>query len=269
MSWTPNEEQRAAIDARGRVFVSAGAGPARPLSSSSASSRPCATGARRRVDPRHHLHEAGGRRAAGAHSCRAPAPRPRRPGPEPRRRLHLDDPRLLQPAAEGVSVRSRSRPTVPRAGRRAGLRPLERGLRRGARCVLQPGRRGARATADHLRRARLAADDHRDLRDAPLGRPRPRPRARRSPPIGERLEELREAARCLVEDDSATELQRGSAAALLNAVSGKPRADDLLDLSAHRARGERSASFEEAVSPSSRRPSTSSRCATGISSSSS
>ena len=26
MSWTPNEEQRAAIDARGRVFVSAGAG---------------------------------------------------------------------------------------------------------------------------------------------------------------------------------------------------------------------------------------------------
>ena len=26
MSWTPNKEQRAAIDARGRVFVSAGAG---------------------------------------------------------------------------------------------------------------------------------------------------------------------------------------------------------------------------------------------------
>ena len=80
-----------------------------------------------------------------------------------------------------------------------------------------------------------------------------------SPPIGERLEELREAARCLVEDGgSATELQRGSAAAL-NAVSGEPRADDLLDLSAHRARGERSASFEEARVAIGRRRSTSSR----------
>src|ERR687895_2435748 len=65
-------------------------------------------------------------------------------------------------------------------------------------------------------------------------------------PLEERLEGLREAARCLAEDVSATELQRGSASALLHSVGGEPRADDLLDLTAHRARGERAASYEEA-----------------------
>jgi ATP-dependent helicase/nuclease subunit A len=66
------------------------------------------------------------------------------------------------------------------------------------------------------------------------------------PALAERVEELRTAAGCLADDAAATELQRASAAALLEAVSGDPRPDDLLDLKAHRASGERAASYEEA-----------------------
>ena len=66
------------------------------------------------------------------------------------------------------------------------------------------------------------------------------------PALQDRLEELRTAARSLADDPAATDLQRGSAAALLVAVSGEPRPDDLLDLKAHRASGERAASYEEA-----------------------
>jgi len=47
-----NPEQQRAIDARGLVFVSAGAAPARRRSSSSVSPAQCATRDRRRVDPR-------------------------------------------------------------------------------------------------------------------------------------------------------------------------------------------------------------------------
>jgi len=64
--------------------------------------------------------------------------------------------------------------------------------------------------------------------------------------LPERLEELRTAARCLVDDRAATDLQRASAGALLELVSSDPRPDDLLDLKAHRASGERAASYEEA-----------------------
>jgi ATP-dependent helicase/nuclease subunit A len=66
------------------------------------------------------------------------------------------------------------------------------------------------------------------------------------PALEERVEELRVAARCLAEDVSATELQRSSAAALLELVSGEARPEALLDLKAHRASGERAASYEEA-----------------------
>jgi ATP-dependent exoDNAse (exonuclease V) beta subunit len=66
------------------------------------------------------------------------------------------------------------------------------------------------------------------------------------PELGERLEALREAARCLADDASASELQRANAARLLEVAAGEPRPEDLLDLSAHRAHGERGASYEEA-----------------------
>src|SRR5215212_3339869 len=67
-----------------------------------------------------------------------------------------------------------------------------------------------------------------------------------SPAVAERLEELRRAARCLADDASATDLQRASASALLEALAGEPGPDDLLDLKAHRASGERAATYEEA-----------------------
>jgi ATP-dependent helicase/nuclease subunit A len=66
------------------------------------------------------------------------------------------------------------------------------------------------------------------------------------PPLPERLEQLRVAARCLAEDAEATELARASAARLLELVAGDPLPERVLDLTAHRARGERAATYEEA-----------------------
>src|SRR5918911_2974256 len=61
--------------------------------------------------------------------------------------------------------------------------------------------------------------------------------------LEERLAELREAARCLADDEAATELQRGSAVQALD-LDAAPEA--LIDLRALRASGERAATFEEA-----------------------
>ena len=66
------------------------------------------------------------------------------------------------------------------------------------------------------------------------------------PGLEERIEELREAARCLVDDVKATELQRGSAAQALELVAPGAIPERLLDLGDVRARGERAASYEEA-----------------------
>jgi ATP-dependent exoDNAse (exonuclease V) beta subunit len=66
------------------------------------------------------------------------------------------------------------------------------------------------------------------------------------PPLADRIAELREAARCLAEDEAATESQRAAAASLLELAEAAPRAEQLLDLGEHRARGERAASYEEA-----------------------
>jgi ATP-dependent helicase/nuclease subunit A len=66
-------------------------------------------------------------------------------------------------------------------------------------------------------------------------------------PLSERVDSLREASRCLAADTSATELQRANAAAMLDLLAGSPSPDRLLDLSAHKVRGsERTASYEEA-----------------------
>jgi ATP-dependent helicase/nuclease subunit A len=63
------------------------------------------------------------------------------------------------------------------------------------------------------------------------------------PGLAERLEQLHDAAACLVRDTDATELQRSAAASALELDS---RPDALVDLSDLRARGERAASYEEA-----------------------
>jgi ATP-dependent exoDNAse (exonuclease V) beta subunit len=66
------------------------------------------------------------------------------------------------------------------------------------------------------------------------------------PALDERLDELREAARCLAEDPAATDAQRTAAAELLDVVTSAPRPGRLIDLTGLRARGERAATFEEA-----------------------
>jgi ATP-dependent helicase/nuclease subunit A len=66
------------------------------------------------------------------------------------------------------------------------------------------------------------------------------------PPLAERVEELRVAARCLAGDAEATELARANADRLLELVAGHPPPERLLDLTPHRARGERAATYEEA-----------------------
>jgi ATP-dependent helicase/nuclease subunit A len=63
------------------------------------------------------------------------------------------------------------------------------------------------------------------------------------PDLQDRLEELREAARCLAEDEAATELQRASAALALEVGTNPERLRDLGELA---ARGERAATYEEA-----------------------
>jgi ATP-dependent helicase/nuclease subunit A len=64
------------------------------------------------------------------------------------------------------------------------------------------------------------------------------------PPLD--VEELREAARCLADDVAATEGQRSAATQLLALLDRDTRPDRLMDLSGFKARGERAATYEEA-----------------------
>ena len=135
---TPNEEQLAAIDAGGLVFVSAGAGTGKTTVLVERFVRAvCDRGPAHRLGARDHVHRAGCRRAARTNPAaarRARAPRSRaRAG----RRVDLDDPRLLPPLAEGASVRGRHRPAFPRARREPGASAGRRGIRAGARGVLR------------------------------------------------------------------------------------------------------------------------------------
>jgi ATP-dependent helicase/nuclease subunit A len=66
------------------------------------------------------------------------------------------------------------------------------------------------------------------------------------PPLAERLDQAREAARCLADDVDATDLQRANAARLVEVLDGPIRPERLLDLSAHNAHGERAAAYRDA-----------------------
>jgi ATP-dependent helicase/nuclease subunit A len=61
-----------------------------------------------------------------------------------------------------------------------------------------------------------------------------------------RVEELREAARCLIEDAEGGETARATAARALELLEDRTLPERLLDLSELKARGERAASYEEA-----------------------
>jgi ATP-dependent helicase/nuclease subunit A len=64
--------------------------------------------------------------------------------------------------------------------------------------------------------------------------------------VDQPVDELREAARCLAGDAAATDNQRSAATQLLTVLERDARADRLLDLSGFRAPGERAVSYEEA-----------------------
>ncbi|HEU5277800.1 MAG TPA: UvrD-helicase domain-containing protein [Gaiellaceae bacterium] len=66
------------------------------------------------------------------------------------------------------------------------------------------------------------------------------------PSLAARVEELREAARCLAEDTGSGDAQRETARQALAYLDSDERADRLFDLSDLRLRGERAASYEEA-----------------------
>ncbi|MBD0328601.1 MAG: UvrD-helicase domain-containing protein [Thermoleophilia bacterium] len=67
-----------------------------------------------------------------------------------------------------------------------------------------------------------------------------------APGLERRLEELRDAARCLAGDAGASEHARGQAARILDLLDRRRDPELLLDLSDLRARGERAATYEEA-----------------------
>jgi ATP-dependent helicase/nuclease subunit A len=66
------------------------------------------------------------------------------------------------------------------------------------------------------------------------------------PSLAERIEHLREAARCLVDEAEAGETARGTAARALELLEERTLPERLLDLAELKARGERAATYEEA-----------------------
>ena len=66
------------------------------------------------------------------------------------------------------------------------------------------------------------------------------------PELAERIDELRDAARALAGDAAATDTQRGNAQNVLALLDRDTRPDRLMELSGFRATGERAASYEEA-----------------------
>jgi ATP-dependent helicase/nuclease subunit A len=247
MSWMPNPEQREAIEAKGRVFVSAGAGTGKTAVLVERFVRAvCDDG----VDVDSILVITYTNRAAGELRARIRA--------ELRSRDRADLARELDGAWISTihGFCNRLLKTYPF---QAGLDPRFRELDESQAAVLSVeafDEALASFCADgHERRLQLLTTyGARGLRRMIIGIYETLRSAGRDlvlelgerPALEERLEELRDAARCLVDDRGATDLQRSSASALLDAVAGEPRPDDLLDLSAHRARGERAATVEEA-----------------------
>ncbi len=247
MTWTPNPEQQAAIEAKGRVFVSAGAGTGKTAVLVERFVRAvCDDG----VDVDSILVITYTKRAAGELRTRIRA--------ELRARGRSDLARELDGAWISTihGFCNRLLKTYPFQAR---LDPRFRELDESQAAVLSGeafdealARFCADGDATHLQLLttygarglrRMITGIYETLRSA--GRNLVLELGER-PALEVRLDELRDAARCLVDDGEATDLQRSSAAALLDAVTGDPRPDDLLDLSAHRARGERAATVEEA-----------------------
>ena len=185
---------------------------------------------------------AGELRARIRAALRARSARPRAPA---RRGVDLDDPRLLLAAPPRAPVRSRRRPAVPRAGRRARSGHSRRGLRACARVVLRrprtPERLRLLATygAQGLRRKLTGV--YETLRSA--GRELTLELSEQAD-IAERLAELHDEARVLAADSDCSDKQLAAAQAALALSTTNP--ERLLDLTGLRASGDRAAPVEAA-----------------------
>jgi ATP-dependent exoDNAse (exonuclease V) beta subunit len=247
VSWAPNPEQQAAVEAAGRVFVSAGAGTGKTAVLVERFVRAvCDQG----VDVDSILVITYTKRAAGELRARIRQ--------ELRNRGRADLARELD-AAWISTIHGFCNRLLRTYPFEAGLDPRFRELDETQAPVLSgeafdEALDGFCADQDPERLQLLTTYGARSLRRMITGIYETLRSAGRDlvlelgegSSLPERLEELNTAARCLADDRDATELQRASAAALHELVSSDPRPDDLLDLKAHRASGERAASYEEA-----------------------
>ena len=245
--WAPNPEQAAAVDARGEVFVSAGAGTGKTAVLVERFVRAvCDEG----LDVDSILVITYTRKAAAELRSRIRAALAARGRPELARRLdgawistiHGFCNRLLKayPFAAGLDPRFRELDEAQAAVLRS--EAFDAALaefcadEEPERLRLLVSYGGARLRAMLIGVFETLRAAGREL-VLELGEPAP---------LDERVEELRVAARCLADDARATERQHAQAGAVLDLLDGLRNPDRLLDLSDFRVSGERGASYEEA-----------------------
>ena len=247
MSWSPNPEQRAAIDADGRVFVSAGAGTGKTAVLVERFVRAvCDEG----VDVESLLVITYTRRAAGELRSRVRGELVSRGRTDLARKIdtawistiHAFCNRLLRtyPFEAGLDPRFRELDDPQAAVLRS--EAFDRALE--SFCAgADPERLRLLVSYGAARLRRMLVGVHELLRASGRGLVLELGDAAS---LEERVQELAEASRCLADDGSSTEAQRSAAQGLLEHLAGSPRASRLLDLGDFRARGERAASYEEA-----------------------
>ena len=262
-----NPEQQAAVDARGLVFVSAGAGTGKTKVLVERFARAvCDEG----VDVESILVITYTEKAAGELRSRIRAGLIERGRPDLARELdgawistiHGFCHRLLRshPFAAGVDPRFRV------LDESQGRGPARRGVRRGADGLLRRRRPGSAPVACGVRSGRPAADAHGRLRDAQVGRARARPGARRAREPRRRgrtsFAKRRAASRKTRRIRRRSARRQGRRSRYLEPDA---TADRLFDLGDLKLRGERAATYEEARKRRwSRRRSTSSPPPTAI-----
>jgi ATP-dependent exoDNAse (exonuclease V) beta subunit len=249
MSRAPNPEQRAAIDARGNVFVSAGAGTGKTLVLVERfANAVCDDG----VDVGSVLVITYTERAAGELRARIRRELVERGRPDLARELdgawistiHGFCHRLLKTYPFAAGLDPRFRVLDDNQARVLRGEAFEEALT--AFCAGDdPRRLRLLATYGAAGLRRMLTGVYETLRAA--GRPLEL-RLGEGPGLTPRIEALREAAQCLVDEDGFDE-QRAQAARLLEVLNRDRSAEDLLDLSEFATRGgprERFAGYEEA-----------------------
>jgi ATP-dependent helicase/nuclease subunit A len=247
MSWQPNPEQRAAIEARGEVFVSAGAGTGKTAVLVERFARAvCDDG----LDVDSILVITYTRKAAGELRSRIREALLARGRPDAARQLdgawistiHSFCNRLLRayPFAAGLDPRFRELDEAQAQVLRS--EAFDEAL--ASFCAAgEPERLRLLVAYGGARLRGMLIGIYETLRAA--GRPLVLELGEAAP-LDERVDELCEAARSLADDPNATTRQHENSAALVALLEAKPPTDRLLDLSAFRVSGERGASYEEA-----------------------